>query len=517
MTIIIDGSNGTTGNLANGDLQVNGVNVGKGGGSLSVNTAVGFNVGNANTTGTFTAVGNRVLQVNTTGVSNVGFGGNDGVNEAALQYNTTGNYNTAFGVSALCRQTTGSNNTAVGTLALLNNTTASNNTAVGYQALYTNTTSSFSSAIGYRAGYTSTSGYVTALGYDAAKSATSGYSTICAVGVFALQANTTGTDNTAVGGYNTLGANTTGSYNTALGREALNSNTTASYNTALGYQAGYSYAGTVGRNTLIGYQAGYSATGAGTSTSYGNVFVGYQAGYAVNSSGSFTSIYNTFIGTGSGNLVTTGTGNTILGVYSGNQGGLDIRTASNYIVLSDGDGNPRVIVDGSGNLMVGRTSAGTSNAGGFTAFSSGLVSSERNGTVITANRFGSDGTAIELRRQDATVGSISVTASATAYNTSSDYRLKENIEPMIGALATVSALKPVTYKWKSDGSNGQGFIAHELAEVVPECVTGEKDAVDADGKPVYQGIDTSFLVATLTAAIQELKAEVDSLKQQLGK
>ena len=80
-----------------------------------------------------------------------------------------------------------------------------------------------------------------------------------------------------------------------------------------------------------------------------------------------------------------------------------------------------------------------------------------------------------------------------------------------------SKLKPVTYDWIADKSKGQGFIAHELQAVVPECVTGEKDAVDADGKPVYQGIDTSFLVATLTAAIQELKAEVDSLKQQLGK
>jgi len=88
---------------------------------------------------------------------------------------------------------------------------------------------------------------------------------------------------------------------------------------------------------------------------------------------------------------------------------------------------------------------------------------------------------------------------------------------MTGALATVAQLKPVTYKWNADKSKGQGFIAHELQAVVPECVTGEKDAVDAEGKPVYQGIDTSFLVATLTAAIQELKAEVDSLKQQLGK
>jgi hypothetical protein len=83
---------------------------------------------------------------------------------------------------------------------------------------------------------------------------------------------------------------------------------------------------------------------------------------------------------------------------------------------------------------------------------------------------------------------------------------------MTGALAKVAQLKPVTYKWNVDGSNSQGFIAHELAEVVPECVVGEKDAVDAEGNPKYQGIDTSFLVATLTAAIQELKAEFDAYK-----
>jgi hypothetical protein len=110
------------------------------------------------------------------------------------------------------------------------------------------------------------------------------------------------------------------------------------------------------------------------------------------------------------------------------------------------------------------------------------------------------------------VGTINTYGSATTYNTSSDYRLKENIAPMTGALTTVAQLKPVTYKWKVDGSDGQGFIAHELQEVVAGCVSGEKDAVDKNGNPEYQGIDTSFLVATLTAAIQELKAEFDAYK-----
>ena len=110
-------------------------------------------------------------------------------------------------------------------------------------------------------------------------------------------------------------------------------------------------------------------------------------------------------------------------------------------------------------------------------------------------------------------GYISTNGSGTTtYATSSDYRLKENIVPMTGALSKVAQLKPVTYKWKSDGSDGQGFIAHELAEVLPQCVDGEKDAVDKDGNPKYQGVDTSFLLATLVSAIQELKAEFDAYK-----
>jgi hypothetical protein len=86
---------------------------------------------------------------------------------------------------------------------------------------------------------------------------------------------------------------------------------------------------------------------------------------------------------------------------------------------------------------------------------------------------------------------------------------------MVGALNTVAQLKPVNWKWKSDGSDGQGFIAHELQSIVPTCVTGEKDAVDAEGNPVYQGVDTSFLVATLTAAIQEQQAIIETLKADI--
>jgi hypothetical protein len=167
----------------------------------------------------------------------------------------------------------------------------------------------------------------------------------------------------------------------------------------------------------------------------------------------------------------------------------------------------RARIDSSGNWLVGTTSALSGTATGIfrgVAGASGSLQCEVNSTSTHFQ--------IQFVNPNGLVGVISTIGSSTSYNTSSDYRLKENVQPMQNALATVAALKPVTYTWKSNGSAGQGFIAHELQEVVPDCVTGEKDAVDKDGKPQYQGVDTSFLVATLVAAIQELKAEVDALK-----
>jgi hypothetical protein len=102
-----------------------------------------------------------------------------------------------------------------------------------------------------------------------------------------------------------------------------------------------------------------------------------------------------------------------------------------------------------------------------------------------------------------------------AYNTTSDYRLKENIVNLPNALQTVANLKPRQFDWKETGNTTTGFIAHELAEVLPYAVTGEKDALDKEGKPQYQGIDTSFLVATLTAAIQEQQAIIASLTSRI--
>jgi len=171
---------------------------------------------------------------------------------------------------------------------------------------------------------------------------------------------------------------------------------------------------------------------------------------------------------------------------------------------------PSLYLDSSGNLLVGTTSLGSAER----------VSISYNGAVQRGMEMNNTNAGtqdvIYFRTTGTNVGRINTSTTATSYITSSDYRLKEDINPMTNALAKVSALKPVTYKWKLNGSDGQGFIAHELQEIVPDCVHGSKDEIDADGKPVYQGIDTSFLVATLTAAIQELKAINDTQAETIN-
>jgi hypothetical protein len=160
--------------------------------------------------------------------------------------------------------------------------------------------------------------------------------------------NTTGANNTAMGPQ-ALYQNTTGSYNTAIGSNALQANTTASANTAIGYQAGYTNT-TGGSFVALGWKAGYTYNT--SAENYGSTFLGLQAGYAA------TGHDNTFVGGSAGVLMTSGSANTILGTFSGNQNGLDIRTSSNYIVLSDGAGNIGAYWDTSRNMHLPTSGSG---------------------------------------------------------------------------------------------------------------------------------------------------------------
>lgn len=116
------------------------------------------------------------------------------------------------------------------------------------------------------------------------------------------------------------------------------------------------------------------------------------------------------------------------------------------------------------------------------------------------------------------VGSISTSGSATAFNTSSDYRLKQDVGPIGQAIARLMRLRPVRFRWKADPAGPQvdGFLAHEAQEVVPEAVTGFKDQTDENGNPAYQGIDQAKLVPLLAAALQEAVIRIDALETRLA-
>jgi hypothetical protein len=196
------------------------------------------------------------------------------------------------------------------------------------------------------------------------------------------------------------------------------------------------------------------------------------------------------------------------GFVGGSMNGLEVGLTNSAPLIFFTNNAERARIDSSGSLQVGTTTANSARLsifGGTGSLTSGIAVQNGGGSGNYFIQF--------FNSSGSGVGSISQNgASATAFNTSSDYRLKENIAPMMDALSVVQQLKPCTYTWKADGSNGQGFIAHELAEIVPDAVTGEKDAVNADGSIKSQGIDTSFLVATLTAAIQELNAKFEEYK-----
>jgi len=196
-------------------------------------------------------------------------------------------------------------------------------------------------------------------------------------------------------------------------------------------------------------------------------------------------------------------------------------TAGNAITFTQA-----MTLDASGNLLVGTTNSNITGRGPATIVAKtnggdtvNLYQSSNSLFNIASLVATTSGTRYHVGFGDGTTfterGTISTNGTGTTYGSNSDYRLKENIAPMVGALEQIALLKPCTYTWKETQTNGQGFIAHELQEVCPDAVVGEKDGVKEDGNPQYQQVDTSYLVATLTAAIQEQQAIIESLKARL--
>ena len=361
----------------------------------------------------------------------------------------------------------------------------STNTAVGEDALSNGSQSGVrNTSLGFRASYLNTSGQ-----------------NITALGAYALYSNDTGSDNTGIG-FGALDSNTSGSNNVGVGVGTLQTNSTASNNTAVGYQAGYT--NNTGQNLVaIGYQAGY------TSNANNSTYVGYYAGQTT------TGTLNTFVGVnGVGYLVSSGAKNTIIGGFSGNSGGLDIRTASNYIVLSDGDGNPRSYNNGTGWINSGSTitteyfwSQGVGNIGGIYLGSAG----SQNGQISQ----GSSGS-----------GTITTYIGNAAITAVSDVRLKENIvDTQKNAIQIINQLRVVDHTWNDPSDQCEnnrnrrgvwmGLIAQEAQPVIPWLVNKPLSDVDADGNPQYWHMDYGYAVPLLVKAIQEQQAIIESLKARL--
>ena len=193
------------------------------------------------------------------------------------------------------------------------------------------------------------------------------------------------------------------------------------------------------------------------------------------------------------------------------------------LIVYVGAGGPEVARFGTdGTFYAGTTSfynGGLYAKGLFSSSTKALtvVTTESTGsgyTAIAAARQNSDGSVIEMWRGASIVGQIQVNASGTTYGTISDYRLKNNPQPLTDSGVFIDTLQPKAWTWQANGSPGVGFIAHEAAQVAPRSVSGQKDAVNEDGTPNYQGMDygSSEIIANIVAELQSLRARVAALE-----
>jgi hypothetical protein len=335
------------------------------------------------------------------------------------------------------------------------------------------------------------------------------------VGFQALNANTTGANNIAVG-KDSLDSNTTGSNNVAIGMDALQANTTSANNVAVGTQALIN--NTAANNTAVGNDAlatntsgtqnvavGGAAGDAITTGGY-NTFVGYNAAGAAT-----TGTYNAFLGRSSGSAVTTGGKNTIIGSYNGNQNDLDIRTASNNIVLSDGDGVPLYWGRSSGTHVHSTVTAAA------TAFAVGINSTNASSQIIRAanacsnmNDFGAT--------QFVVFGTGNVQNINNSYAAISDLKLKENIADAASQWDDIKAITVRKYSLKTENSDSPtqiGVIAQELeASGMSGLVDEHADlgADDVDLGTTTKAVKYSILYMKAIKALQEAMDRIETLE-----
>ena len=596
--------------------------------------AIGAYAGQYATSGTNISIGSQAGRNYTTGGNNVAIGVlsqttgqtntyNTSIGSYALRY-VTGDNNTALGAYAGHATTSGHSNVFIARNAGLYNTTGLYNIGVGVSALRNNVAANRNTAVGHNALYHMTASSSndtnnTAVGFYSGRNVSTGVQDTF-IGSNAGRVVTTGGYSTFVGtssGYNA----TTGNYNTAVGRESMFNLTTGSSNTSLGRNAGQGNS-TGDSNVAIGALSLLTGNAASYRTA-----VGTSAGY------SSTGASNVFLGSSSGYHMTTGANNTILGPFGGNNYNLDLRTASNNVVIADGGGVPKMWIAGEAvrfggsyeNNTIVLSSVTTTSAsggvgganrmelefmepsspnfgakklrlgvlgggyvkmefpgsgglyahspynasdrihlgyggiqldmlhGGYTTNENMLIrcvnaitfcsggsgesarfDSSKNlllgctsagdfGITLDPSPSGNSVPSMEIVRDfsgtstyirftnisgSPYVGSITSTTSATAYNTSSDERLKENIVDAPTASNDIDAIQVRSFDWKVDGEHQKyGMVAQELLEVAPDAVS------TGDTEDDMMGVDYSKLVPMLVKEIQELRKRVADLEK----
>jgi hypothetical protein len=264
-------------------------------------------------------------------------------------------------------------------------------------------------------------------------------------------------------------------------------------------------------NDFVFYRGGSSHTVAFGATSVGFGVATASPSRALTVSGSTAPILA---------LVETGTSGSS-SVFFGDSGADNIGKiqylhSSNDLAFTV-NASERMRITSNGNVLFSTTSTpntvvGSSGAG-MAYEANGFLGIARIGATLILNRRNTHGDNAVFRYDGNTTGSISVTSNTTAYNTSSDYRLKENVSYDFDATTRLKQLKPARFNFISDADKTvDGFLAHEVSSIVPEAINGTKDAVDEDGNPEYQGIDQSKLVPLLVKTIQELEARITTLE-----
>ena len=260
--------------------------------------------------------------------------------------------------------------------------------------------------------------------------------------------------------------------------------------------------------------------GIGTSTIDSALHIEQDASGVTETSGSTLKIHNTNA-SGRSKISLHNSAETASGsiYYDTDVGGLALQGDTGAIVtINTAGNNERMRIDTDGHVHIANT-AHVINVNEIFSVT-GKTGMEHSGSApLHIMRLSDTGVAINFGNQGIDgVGSISVGTASTSYNTSSDYRLKENVADMTGAIARVKQLAPKRFNFITDPDDTtvDGFLAHEAQTVVPEAVIGTHNEVDDDGNAVMQGIDQSKLVPLLTGALQEAIAKIETLETKVA-